>query len=182
MKKNFLILAALMTATAIYTVVETRYASPEKQTHESAGAAVIGKATAFTYKDITGKLRTSDEFQGKPIVLNFWASWCAPCIIEFPQMVKLAAAEADTIFLFLSWDEKGDDAKRFLQKYGKNLPDNVVIGFDNDRSIGADYGTRQIPETYLVDAMGQIRGKVIGADVDWTGPVIRRKVSLLNQP
>jgi len=118
------------------------------------------------------------DFAGKPVILNFWASWCAPCAVEFPQILKLAGQRKDAIFLFVSTDDSVSAASQFLKKYNLKIPGNAVVLIDEDKKVSQElYQTYKVPETYLISAKGSIRNKIIGADIDWLGPDVQQKLN-----
>lgn len=185
MKKNLFLFTALLALGLGYGYYSdqsglTRFPVPTKTT--ATGANI--QAENFTFRDIAGKKHALNDFRGTAVILNFWASWCAPCVIEFPQMLKLASAhKGNAVFLFLSQDESEADIKEFLNKYGKSLPQqNVYIAHDKDKSIAQSlYQTYKLPETYLIDSQGMIQDKIIGADIDWTSQEMNKKLQNLSR-
>ncbi len=136
-------------------------------------------APDFTWLDLNGNKHTLYDIQDKVIVLNIWATWCTPCVKEFPQMVELAKDKKDkSIFIFLSVDENKEDIIRFLKKYGdEEKANNVFIGWDKTKDISMDlFGTQKYPETFIVSPKHYITDKIVGADVDWTSDAMRKKI------
>jgi thiol-disulfide isomerase/thioredoxin len=123
------------------------------------------QAPDFSFTDINGKNHDLRGFQGKKIILNFWASWCAPCIVEFPELLRLAAEnQKDTVFIALSSDIDKEAMLRFLEKvdYQKS---NIFIALDENGAITRGlYKTYKLPETVLIDAEGRTQHRLIGAD------------------
>jgi len=99
------------------------------------------------------------DMRGKVWLLNVWASWCASCRDEHPLLVELSKKGVMPI-LGLNYKDKGEDAQRWLAKFGNPYQLSAV---DADGRIGIDYGVYGVPETYLIDAEGVIRYKQIGA-------------------
>ena len=106
----------------------------------------------------TGKSTTLslDNLKGKAIVLNVWASWCAPCNQEAPMLQaawKQALAQGkNVVFLGIDFQDSSQDALAFLHKYGINYP-NVL---DATGSVSIDYGVTQVPETIFINSKGTI--------------------------
>jgi peroxiredoxin len=103
------------------------------------------------------------RFRGQVVVLNFWATWCAPCIEELPSLMALHHAMPQVAIIAVSTDE--DDTV-----YRKFLVDNHVTLTtvrDGDQHANALYGTFRYPETYIIDRQGIIRRKFIGPQT-WT--------------
>ncbi|MGA7219909.1 MAG: TlpA disulfide reductase family protein [Candidatus Sulfotelmatobacter sp.] len=127
----------------------------------------IGAAAPdFTVRD-SDRAVTLSQFKGQIVVLNFWATWCAPCIEEMPSLVQMQQrmrARGITV-LAISVDVDENNYRRFLRDHGVNL----LSVRDADQKSNALYGTFKFPETYVIDRNGVVRRKFIGA-VDWTEP------------
>lgn len=102
---------------------------------------------------------SSEELRGKPVVMNFWASWCIPCETEAPLFKEAHERYGDRIsFLGVNIKDAEDDALAFDEKWGLEYPD--VRDVDNE--IFADYGLTGQPETFFIDADGVIVEHVNG--------------------
>jgi cytochrome c biogenesis protein CcmG, thiol:disulfide interchange protein DsbE len=108
-----------------------------------------------------------DQLRGKPVVLNFWATWCPPCVEELPSLLQLHKELGDRVTI-LAVSEDADDAayKEFLQQHGVDL-----LTVRDSRHENEIYGTFKFPETFILDRNGKIVRKFIGA-TDWTSPDI----------
>ena len=129
---------------------------------------LVGKpAPDFSVKDSDRSVALSD-LRGKIVVLNFWATWCPPCVDEMPSLVAMQAKMRDSVtVLAVSLDANEDTYHRFLKDYKVNL----LTVRDRDKKSSDLYGTFGYPETYIIDAKGVLRRKFIGP-VDWTKPEI----------
>ena len=129
----------------------------------------IGKAAPdFTIRD-SERAVSLRQLKGKVVVLNFWATWCPPCIEEMPSLVRMQQrmqAKGVTV-LAVSVDVDDSNYRRFLKDHNVNL----LAVRDPDQKSNALYGTFKFPETYIIDRNGVMRRKFIGA-VDWTEPEI----------
>jgi cytochrome c biogenesis protein CcmG/thiol:disulfide interchange protein DsbE len=118
--------------------------------------------------------RTVDlsKLRGRVVVLNLWATWCAPCIEELPSLLALQRQMPELAIVAVSMDQDPDVYKRFLVDHHVDL----LTVRDEDQKVNALYGTVQIPETYIIDKQGVLRRKFIGAQV-WTSPEITSYLS-----
>lgn len=112
---------------------------------------------------------TLNELHGKVVVLNFWATWCPPCVEEMPSLVQMQQRLKDKgiTVLAVSVDVDEDAYHKFLKDYKVNL---LTVRDPSHKSSDL-YGTFKYPETYIIDRNGTLRRKFIGP-VDWTTPEI----------
>ncbi|GAC1357653.1 MAG: TlpA disulfide reductase family protein [Acidobacteriaceae bacterium] len=107
------------------------------------------------------------RLRGRVVVLNLWATWCAPCVQELPSLLDLQRSQPQLAVVGISTDQDDAVYRSFLRQHHVDL----VTVRDGDQRINALYGTVQIPETYIIDRNGILRRKFIGAQV-WTSPEI----------
>lgn len=182
MIRNIVILGVLIAAALAYTWFDSRNNMQRAVPIQPAATQTQRQnAPYFTFKTLNGKTYGLKDFAGKPVILNFWASWCAPCVIEFPAMLQLAQ-KTDGIFIFLSQDESDAEIERFIKRHGKDLPlKNVYIARDENKKTAQKlYQTFKLPETYIIDKNTGIAEKIIGADVDWSGTDMQQKMKALS--
>jgi peroxiredoxin len=125
-------------------------------------------APDFTVKD-SDRAVTLSQLKGQVVVLNFWATWCPPCIEEMPSLVRMQQfmkAKGVTV-LAVSVDVDEGNYRRFLRDHNVTL----LSVRDPDQKSNRLYGTFKFPETYIIDRNGAVRRKFIGA-VDWTEPEV----------
>jgi len=126
-------------------------------------SVLIGKAAPPTALppleglDVPG-LASADLATGKPMLVNIWASWCAPCREEHPVLEKLAADPRLTV-VGINYKDKPDNARAFLGQFGNPY---ARIGADQNGRTAIDWGVYGVPESFLVDGQGVIRFKFIG--------------------
>jgi peroxiredoxin len=120
-----------------------------------------GAAPDFTLQSLDGKTMRLSDFRGKPVVLNFWATWCGPCKIEMPWFVDFQKqyGQAGVQFLGVAMDDASTkDIAEFAQSMKVNYP--ILIGKE---SVGDAYGGVQfLPETFYIDRNGKIVDKAFG--------------------
>ena len=129
----------------------------------------VGSAAPdFTVRDAEHTV-TLSQFKGQVLVLNFWATWCLPCVEEMPSLVRMQQRMIShgVIVLAVSVDADENNYRRFLKDHDVNL----LSVRDPDQKSSGLYGTFKFPETYVIDRNGVVRRKFIGA-VDWTEPEV----------
>ena len=124
------------------------------------------RAPGFTVTDSDRKI-SLDAFRGKVVVLNFWATWCPPCIEELPTLIAMQRRLPNVVVLAVSTDE---DATAYRQFVTDNHIDLLTVR-DGAKKSSAMYGTFRYPETYIIDQDGVLRRKFIGAQ-NWMSPEI----------
>jgi cytochrome c biogenesis protein CcmG/thiol:disulfide interchange protein DsbE len=114
------------------------------------------------------------DFKGDVVVLNFWATWCPPCVEEVPSLVQMQKqlAPKGVKVLGVSIDVDQSAYQKFLKDYGVDF----MTVRDPDKRTPSLYGTFAWPETYIIDRKGVVRRKFIGA-VDWTQPDIESYIA-----
>ena len=107
------------------------------------------------------------KLRGQTVVLNLWATWCAPCVEELPSLLALQQKMPNITVVAVSTDQDDTVYRNFLVKHHVN----VLTVRDADQKVNQMYGTVMIPETYIIDRKGVIRRKFIGAQ-SWDSPDI----------
>ncbi len=133
--------------------------------YESFGIAKpqrIKDAPKFTLKDLNGTNVSLSKFKGKPVLLNFWATWCGACKEELPSMERLhkTAKEHGIQVVAISID-RGNQEK--VQKYVKEYNLTFPILLDPDQKVRRSYFILGLPTSYLIDSQGKLRGFISGA-------------------
>ena len=130
-------------------------------------------APQFVLTDGTQTVDLS-KLRGRVVVLNLWATFCAPCVEELPSLLALHKQMPDLAIVAVSMDQDPDVYHRFLIQHHVDL----LTFRDEDQRINALYGTQQIPETYIIDRRGILRRKFVSSQ-DWTSPEITGYLSKL---
>lgn len=100
-----------------------------------------------------------EALKGKPVVLNFWASWCVSCRQEAHELEKFwQAHKGEVLVVGIAIQDEQEAAKKFAAYFGKTY----ILGLDQDGKAAIDYGVSGVPETFLIDRNGVIRHKEIG--------------------
>lgn len=123
-------------------------------------SALLDKeAPAFNLPALAGDGRiTLASLRGQPTVVNFFASWCAPCRLEHPILMGLVAGKRINL-VGIAYKDKVADTSRFLAQLGNPYR---TVGLDLDGRTGLDFGVYGVPETYVLDRDGRIRQRFVG--------------------
>ena len=113
------------------------------------------EAPDFTVYDLEGNARKLSDFRGKPVLLNFWASWCGPCQMEMPDFQKYYESHGDKVnFVIVNLtdgqQETVESASAFIAEKGYTFP----VYYDTDIDAAAKYGVSAVPVSYFIDAEG----------------------------
>lgn len=122
---------------------------------------LIGKpAPAFALREVgTGRTIDISAFKGKPVIINFWATWCGPCWDEHPVLVANARRlQPQVQFIGVVFDDTEEKILRFLQQRGSGYPTLV----DEKGKTAIAYGVGGVPETFFLDADGTVAAKFTG--------------------
>ena len=135
---------------------------------EPALLEVGGPAPDFTLPGIEGRMVSLSDYRGKVVLVNFWATWCPPCVAEMPSMQKLHQRLKGDSFeiLAVSIDTQGIGAVApFMEKHGLTFP--VLI--DTEGLTKTAYNTTGVPESFIIDRQGLLVKKIVGP-LDWASP------------
>lgn len=125
-------------------------------------------APNFTLKNLDGKEINLNQFRGKHVLINFWATWCGPCKIEMPSLEALYERFKDRNFVLLaiSNDMFGANiVKPFVKAHNINFP----VLLDQRLKVSNAFGVVSLPTTFMIDPQGKIIGALFGAE-DWATP------------
>ncbi len=148
-----------------------------------AAPAHLDLAPDARFLDLENRSRALYDFKGKNIIVNFWATWCTPCIIEIPDLIKLASDhKEDVVFIALSVDQNAEDVIDFIKHISDEnelSPDheNIIFGMDTDKSISENlFGTFKYPETYIIGRDMLIKKRIQGL-TDWHSEEIKALIT-----
>jgi cytochrome c biogenesis protein CcmG, thiol:disulfide interchange protein DsbE len=170
-KLIFLLPAALFAALVVAFAVGLRH-----DPHLLPSALIDRPAPDFAlpglYESANGLTR--NDLDGRVTLVNFFASWCAPCREEHSELMALARLRGVTLD-GIAYKDKPEESRRFLERLGNPYR---VIGVDRNGTTAIDFGVYGVPETYVVDATGHIRYRHVGP---LTAEDVKRKISPLIQ-
>jgi cytochrome c biogenesis protein CcmG/thiol:disulfide interchange protein DsbE len=174
-RKLYGIVGAVLLVTAGGLFAGTHLLRRELFTVEPGSKAPDFKAVTL---DSSPRPRTLDDYRGKVVLLNIWATWCAPCRVEMPSIQALhqSLAQKGLKIVAVSVDDPGSDKqiRDFVNQYGLTFD----ILYDPDGKIRDEYQTTGYPETIIIGKDGIIRRKLIGAQ-DWNSPGNRALIDQL---
>jgi thiol-disulfide isomerase/thioredoxin len=124
-------------------------------------------AAPFEMAALDGSHVTSNEFAGKVVVMNFWATWCGPCKDEMPALERLRKSldQDKFVLLTVTTDLQRDGIRHFL----KNLDVHLPVLFDEDQEVSRAYMVRALPTTVIISQAGTLLGRAVGPR-EWDSP------------
>jgi thiol-disulfide isomerase/thioredoxin len=136
-------------------------------------------APSLALSDLDGKAWSLAALKGRPVLLNFWASWCEPCRAEMPslELLQTRHEEAGLVILSVNYQEPPPTIRHFLE----TLPFSLPILLDHDGDAASAWTQRVFPTTVLIDRTGRPRSSVIG-ELDWMGGAARSMLEPLLAP
>jgi cytochrome c biogenesis protein CcmG/thiol:disulfide interchange protein DsbE len=173
MRRAVLIVVAIILAVAIYEV------GRRSSTHSKPGGALsVGHSVApdFSLQDLNGQPLQLANYRGKVVLLDFWATWCTPCLDEIPHFVALQNQyrEQGLQVIGISMDDGPTPVRQFYQQFKMNYP--VALG--TDKLAEAYGGVLGLPVTFLIGRDGQVAAKYVG---EVQMPVLEQKIKSLLQ-
>jgi len=133
-------------------------------------ATPMAYAVQYEWHDGKGMAHSLKAFQGKPVILHFWASWCRPCRAELPELAVWRAQHPETSFAAISLDQNISDARNYLNQ--QHLPFPVLVGKMNG---AMRLGVRGLPTTIVIGEDGTIRQRLLGAQ-PWKNDEFSREI------
>lgn len=137
------------------------------------------EAPAIQLRTLDGQPLALSDLQGKVVVVNFWASWCEPCIDEMPSMQRLREKLAGEAFeiLAVNFQEGEPRIRAFLKK----VPVAFPIVRDTDGGVARAWKVRIFPSSFVIDADGALRYALVGT-IDWANPEVEKTLRALLRP
>lgn len=124
-------------------------------------ARVGESAPDFKLQNLDGQLISLSDFRGKPVLINFWATWCKFCRYEMPYLQQIYEEWSDKglVVLAINIGESHSEVKEFLQALNLSLP----VLLDTNEKVAQKYNVPPVPTTFFIDSDGTIQVKIIGA-------------------
>ena len=139
----------------------------------------VATTPALALEDLGGNSHTLADYRGQVVLVNFWASWCSPCLVEMPGIQRLKQAMADTPFAILAVNSK--ESKSVIWRFRNLLRVNFTLLMDTDGAVTKDWDVQIYPTSYLIGPDGDIRFVAYGA-MDWDSEEVMQVIDeLLNK-
>ncbi len=119
-------------------------------------------APDFILKDMDDEPHALQDYRGKVVLINFWATWCPPCRKEMPSLERLYQKFSEQPFVVLAVNQWEDADHVFTYMGDLNVFPSFPILFDPDSTVSADYGVRGLPTSFIIDPEGKIIYKAVG--------------------
>ena len=142
------------------------YLRTQRFVHDPA-LALLELAPAFTITTLDGASFNLDQMKGRVVLVDFWATWCGPCMEELPQIKQIAKdfAGQPLVILSISWDEDAQTWKKFIAKNGMTWPQYR----DTSHRIGRLFGVEALPGYFTINANGVLTAELLGGGFDLEG-------------
>ena len=164
----------LLVPVLVVPVAWLLFAGIGRNPREVASPLIGQPAPGWSLTTLDGDSLTSADLAGRPYVLNFWASWCPPCVEEHPVLAEAHERYGDEVTIVgVLYQDDPASAREFLARYGDAGYANVT---DPDSRLAIDYGVTGPPETFFVDAGGIVRARQWGP---LTEPLMAEKMSTI---
>ena len=135
-----------------------------------------GAAPALELADLDGGMHRLADYRGKTVLVNFWATWCAPCRAEMPSIERLRRSMEGRPFAVLAVNVA--ESNRVARDFADKLPVTFTVLLDRDGRAARAWGARVLPASYVVGPDGRIRYSLVG-DLDWSHDHVVRRISEL---
>ena len=123
----------------------------------------------LNFMDFGGTKQSLSSFKGKIVILSFWATWCEPCVEEFPSLIRLLDQFPEEVVLIaISHDDSKEEVKEFVAAF-KGFRPNMVLTMDQEKTLSQALGVDKLPEGFIFDQAGKLKKKIIGIQ-NWSAP------------
>jgi len=153
MFKNLMILFMLF---SVISLITTRYASNIPTAIDTTASTTNETIQNFSFTDIQGKTGTLGQYKGKAVILHFWATWCAPCVEEMPELIQKANATPNVIFLLISVDHSIVAVQNFFGRMPIRTQGNIVLAYDPQSQIADLFKVSGLPATFILSSEGKL--------------------------
>lgn len=135
-----------------------------------------GPPPALQLNDLDGASHRLEDYRGRVVLVNFWATWCGPCRAEMPSIERLRGQMAGKPFAVLAVNV--GESERQARAFAETLPVGFTILLDRDTATAKAWGARILPATYVIGPDGRIRYRYFG-ELDWSSAAVRTRIEAL---
>ena len=135
-----------------------------------------GPTPALRLQDLDGRLHALEDYRGKVVLVNFWATWCEPCREEMPSIERLRASLAGRPFAVLAVNLAEPESR--VRGFLNQVPLAFPVLLDHDRSASRAWKARVLPATFIVGPDGRVRYSYFG-ELDWSRDSVRNAIAAL---
>jgi thiol-disulfide isomerase/thioredoxin len=149
--------------------------APHVQAQEGRWTSQERQAPALSLAQLDGTTLDIAQFKGRIVIVNFWATWCGPCVAEMPSLQALAKRLGDkAVVIGVNYHESPEKVRAFQARYGIQF----ALLRDPWHQASSDWGVQSLPSTFIVDSQGQLRLTAVG-EVDWLSPAVAKRLNAL---
>lgn len=163
MRNLILIVVIALVAASVY-LLSSGSSRPPREAVKSVVAGDL--APDFQLEDTQGNKVSLSDLRGKVVLVNFWATWCPPCIEEMPSMERLNEVLAGDEFVMLAINTE-ENGRSIIPAFLERTPYTFPILYDNEGVVQKSYGVFKFPESFIVNKDGTVAEKIIGP-LDWS--------------
>ncbi len=166
MRRFAMIIVLVLVVSGVIYLASISGTGPSRAPAKSVVAGEI--APDFELEDTEGNLVSLSALRGKVVMVNFWATWCPPCIEEMPSMEKLNEIMGGDDFVMLAVNTE-KNGRSVVPEFLKKTPHSFTILYDDKGVVQKNYGVYKFPESYIIRKDGTVAEKVVGP-LDWASP------------
>jgi len=176
-------IVAAVAITAVFAVIWIKYGQKLSYEENKAPVAFLDQmetvgAPEFDLPTLEGQNFSLTSTKGTVVLVSFWATWCAPCVTEFPSMLRLVNYfDGKLKLVTISADERKEDVIAFVKSFKGDVKNTYHL-WDPEIKVAKQYGTVRMPETYIFGADFKLKKKVVNA-VDWDSAEVKSYISQL---
>ena len=166
MIKNLLIAGVLIGLTIFFTIwFEASFKSQKAQFFLLEEGKTVPDVS---FQVIDGKKYTLSDFDKRPVVIHFWATWCPPCVVELPEIINMAENNPDVIVIAISTDRMQPVIERFIKMNMPDVPENFLIIHDKGKDITeGQFNVFKLPESFVLDKNHVLKKHIRGVYEGW---------------